>query len=302
MSYTAEFGGGLSGTLYIEDQRVVGVSNLVNNAPGIGGTLADSRNTQQYPDFGANILLNQAWGYVGASVAGHNASGGYFGTRTTSGHPGEKLGWAFEVGGEIKLPWLGNAKDRFGIDFAYGEGYYKNSGGNNLGGPALYGSGNSVALGYASDGVYIPGSDVQLTTAWALNTGIEHYWADNLRTSLYYIRAGVSYNDTVKSGRWFCTSNTVGIASAIGNAAGSTANCNPDWGFFQIGSRTVWQPVANLNIGLDVFYTGIETAFAGTASIGTSGARPAGAYNVRDLGIVTAVFRVQKNLVAGGGD
>lgn len=294
LSYTAEFGGGLSATAWIEEQRVTATANL-----GAAGTLAigsdptASKTTEQYPDFGLNILLEQAWGYVGASAVAHNASGGYYGSTTTTGHPDERLGWAAEVGGEVKLPWLGHPKDRFGIDFAYGEGAFGYSGGNNLASPGFYGSGNQVAIGFASDGVYVPGGQVQLTTAWNFNTGIEHYWQDNLRTSLYFVYARIEYNDVVKANRFFCN----GGGSVNGIVA---ANCDPDWSFFQIGSRTNWSPVPNLNIGLDVFYTGIQTGFKGLATLPARGARPAGVYDVSDQGSVSTTLRIQKNLVAGG--
>ena len=40
-------------------------------------------------NFGVNLTLRQAWGEVGVSAIGHNASGGYYGPAflTTSGHP-----------------------------------------------------------------------------------------------------------------------------------------------------------------------------------------------------------------------
>jgi hypothetical protein len=298
LSYTAEFGGGFSATAWIEEQREATTVNFsAAGATGIGAAIADaSAGTEQYPDFGLNIMLQQAWGYVGASVVAHNASGGYYSTRTTSGHPDERLGWAAEVGAEIKLPWLGNPRDRFGIDFAYGEGASKYSAGNNFVNAGLYGSGNQVAFGYFTDGAYINGGSVQLTTSWNFNTAIEHYWANNLRTSVYYVMGSVEYNDVVKNSGWFC-----GGGGAVANTAfNNSTNCNPNFSIWQVGSRTNWSPVPNLNIGLDIFYTGVNTAFKGTASLGANGARPAGIYTVSDQGQVSGTLRIQKNLVAGG--
>jgi hypothetical protein len=283
--YTAQFGGGLEGNVWIEEQRRNPVTNFaVAGIPAIGGTPADSKATEQYPDFGLNLTLRQAWGEVGVSAIGHNASGGYYGTTTTTGHPDSKLGWATAIGGKFNLPWLGSPKDYFGIEFGYGEGATKYSAGNGLGNAGLFGSGNQVAFGYVMDGIYVPGGDVQLTTSWNLNMAVQHWWLPNVHTSLYYAIANVMYNDQVKSAGLFC-----------GGRGYIVANCDPDWSGWEVGSRTQWEPVPNLELGLDVFYTHVNTAFSGTANLLTAvGARPGGIYAVNDQGIVSTTFRVRK--------
>jgi hypothetical protein len=285
--YTAQFGGGLEGNVWIEEQRRDPVTLLDpiagTGVPAIGGK-ADSKSTEQYPDFGLNLTLQQAWGHIGASIVGHNASGGYYGGTTVTGHPSSTLGWAAEVGGKFKLPWLGSRKDYFGIAFGYGHGATKYSGGNNLPNAVLFGSGNQLGLGYAMDGIYVPGGDVELTTSWNINTAVEHWWRPNLHTSLYYAMSNMSYSDAVKNTSLFCTAN----------AQFAPTNCDPDWSGWEVGSRTQWEPVPNLELGLDVFYTHLDTAFSGTAALGKNGARPAGIYDVSDQGIVSTTFRVRK--------
>jgi len=292
--YTAQFGGGLEGNVWIEEQRRNPVGEFTGagftGVPAIGGKFTDTKTTEQYPDFGLNLTLRQAWGELGASVIGHNASAGYYGATTTTGHPDEKLGWAAEVGGKIKLPWLGSPQDYFGIAVGYGEGATKYSGGNNLANANLFGSGNQLAFGYVPDGLYVPGGGVQLTTAWNINTAVEHWWLPNLHTSLYYAMSNVSYNSAVKNSFWFCG----GVAGGS-NGRFIASNCDPDWSAWEVGSRTQWEPVPNLELGLDVFYTHVNTAFAGTANIlAATGARPAGIYDVNDQGIVSTTFRVRK--------
>ena len=59
-----------------------------------------------------------------------------------------------------------------------------------------------------------------------------------------------------------------------------------DWSMWQIGSRTVWTPVANLDLSVDVLYTKVNTGFAGSnATVGT----------VDDNDIFAAIFRAQRN-------
>ena len=47
---------------------------------------------------------------------------------------------------------------------------------------------------------------------------------------------------------------------AVGSDCRST-NCNPDWSTVSLASRTMWNPVANLDVGLEVAYTKVNTAY-----------------------------------------
>ena len=80
-------------------------------------------------------------------------------------------------------------------------------------------------------------------------------------------------------------------------------NCNPDFSFYQVGSRTQWNPVPQLDIGLDIVYTKLNTAFKGPANFAANGSRPActnaapgnGGCSVEDQGVLSAMFRWQRN-------
>jgi hypothetical protein len=61
--------------------------------------------------------------------------------------------------------------------------------------------------------------------------------------------------------------------------AGSSAN----WSYWQVGSRTVWTPVTNLDLSVEVMYNKLNTAFAtGTAVYA-------------DKSWYSGIFRVQRN-------
>lgn len=63
------------------------------------------------------------------------------------------------------------------------------------------------------------------------------------------------------------------------------SNCNPDYNFWYVGARTQWNPVKDFALGVDVNYTKIETAFAGTANLASGiGASPTGSYSIKDQG------------------
>ena len=40
-------------------------------------------------------------------------------------------------------------------------------------------------------------------------------------------------------------------------------SCNPDYGIYEIGTRTQWNPVPLLDIGFELLYTGPITAYKG---------------------------------------
>ena len=76
----------------------------------------------------------------------------------------------------------------------------------------------------------------------------------------------------------------------------SGQRCDPGFALWHVGSHTDWYPVRGFRLAVDVLYTGIDTAMAGFANIGTTrGNRPTGIYEVKDLGITSVMFRAQRN-------
>jgi hypothetical protein len=104
----------------------------------------------------------------------------------------------------------------------------------------------------------------------------------NLRTSLYggYVnyRADSSAVDTL-----VCKPNGFGTGCA-------------DWAAWQIGSRTLWNPVRSLDVGVDVQYTALsKTAFdGGTVTFTPTGAAP-NTFRVGTTGVISALLRIQAN-------
>ncbi len=73
------------------------------------------------------------------------------------------------------------------------------------------------------------------------------------------------------------TANTVVNGGGIGDA---------DSAFWQIGSRTVWTPVRNLDISVDIMYNNVDTA---TAQGGVD------RLTASDVGWLQGMFRLQRN-------
>jgi hypothetical protein len=80
-------------------------------------------------------------------------------------------------------------------------------------------------------------------------------------------------------------------------AAGGAGNsCNPDFSFYEIGTRTQWSPSPRLDIGLQLLWTHLNTAYKGAATYSANGARPAVGL-IDDQDIVSAIFRAQYNIL-----
>ncbi len=197
---------------------------------------------------------------------------------------------------DIKAPFAGPG-DHFGGYFNYGVGAAAYSGGSNLNSPGLFGGGNTVALGVITDGVFVNGGQLELTTAWTAGAGWEHFWLPNFSTAVYGTYTQVTYNDTVVNSRMFC--GTSGGAPAVNQniRVGAGVACDPSFNYWTVGAVTNWYPVAGFRLAVDVQYTRIETAFEGqTVTLSkTTGLRPTGTYTAKDQGILAVVFRAQRS-------
>jgi hypothetical protein len=318
-AYTANFGNGITGTLSVEDPNAHNKAGTYDAARASwtinGGASNDNAFNQQggvafnngwrFPDVIANLRVDQAWGFAGVSVALHDASGAYWleGNNVNNGHPVDKLGWAVAVGGMLNLP----GGDQAGANFVYAKG----ASGYAMG-PAInhqiYDASTSVGVGWTSDGIFESGLDIELTEAWSINAAYQHIWANpKWRTSVYGGYAAIRYNDAAKRiilshlpGAAGSTPCGVPVGGAvwppIGITAGTGNSCDPDWSFYQIGSRTQWNPVPQLDIGIDVFYTHLNTAFKGPAvgGYGPNAPRPT-VFLLDDQNVWSAIFRWQRN-------
>ena len=229
-----------------------------------------------------------------------NPCGGNAGTNNATGcaYPGDKYGWAVGGGLTLNMPW--DKKDTLSGVIAYSEGLigYVGSGWSSnwlgkSGGMAVGPHTNAV---FAQPNTLIAGYDgsLQLTSAWGGTVAFEHYWTPTLRTSWVFGYMDVSYNDTAKL--LIAANSCAALGGAITQvAAGRNNTCNPDYSAWRLASRTMWNPVANLDVGLEVAYTKINTAFAGTGVVAGSGGFASGTYAITDQDVWTATMRVQRN-------
>ena len=235
MSAAAVGGGIISQTA----AGALGFPTSVNGAP-----LGKAGN--KYPDIVANLRVDQAWG--GAQVMGaiHDASGGYYDT-AFAGHPANAVGYALGAGARVNLPMLG-AGDYIQAQFNWTKGANKYA---SAAVANAMTSGTTSGSGTYADGIYqVNGTDtVHLTTAWSTGASYEHNWNAKWKTSAYggYSKVELDQAST-------CT------------VALTATGCSGNWSTWQIGTRTAWAPVSNLEIGIDVMYDKLNARNTGTVA------------------------------------
>ena len=336
LAYTATFGNGFTATLAIEDatkrRNAIWDANtdalVIGSLPGpttylAGGTVSGAGAAPvgdyaavQVPDIVGSLRVDQAWGSAQVAGALHQLRAGYYGNATTGangyngGYPGDKWGYAAMAGIVINLPWAKG--DQFWVEGVYTVGAGSYTGINNASGQynvfQRFNGGN-VAAAWGLDALFGPtGSSMEMTTYWTIGAGIQHYWTPALRSSVFGAYTGVSFDGAATT--TFCSSpNSPLRAGPAGNgayAAGATPSfaggallgCSPNFNLWAVGSRTIWNPVPNLDIGLEVVYAKLETNYDPNLirlNFAGSGGRIAGLYAPSSEEVWSAVFRVQRN-------
>lgn len=261
-AYTAKFGNGLSATISLEDptvRRTALNSNGYEVGPGI-------------PDVVGNLRIDQPWGSAQIMAALHEIKSQYYGTNApANGHPGDEFGFAVGAGLTVNLPMIGKG-DSFSTQITYAEGAidYVGSGLASF----VITQGSTSGVGLVTDAVYGTATvnpSLQLTTGWSAVAGFQHVWNSQWKTTLYGTYGEIDYNTTAEA--------------ILGSAPGTSH----DFSFWQAGSRTVWTPVQNLDLSVDVMYNSLQTA---SSTAGT--AIPAG-NTLSDQDWWQAIFRVQRN-------
>jgi hypothetical protein len=334
IAYTAQFAGGFSATISFEDQQqargglydastplVIGAIPGQPAAPG-APTQGDFRG-EQFPDVIGALRVDQPWGAAQIAVAVHDVSGLYQGANTLlNPSAGSATGFAVAGGVKFNLPW--SQGDSLWIQGTWARGasnylgyvpyvHFLGQYAMYSGGPANAGSGaaacagscGSVGLAWGIDGVFLGASGVQLTEGWDINVAAEHYWTPALRTSLFghytvlNFPGNSGFTNGVANGAAsgakgaFCNGASVGAIPGTAGVAGTV--CDPGFNTFQIGVRTIWSPVRDLDIGVELLYTRLDQNMVGNWVLPASGSRPAGSYVAGDQDTFGGELRFQRN-------
>jgi hypothetical protein len=176
----------------------------------------------------------------------------------------------------------------------------------------------SVGFGFMTDATFAnPGAllgydgSVQKTKVWGVNAAWDHLWTPNLKTSVYGAFIHTEYNATAQAliATAVCSALPVGVVTGVpvpvatGTAAGAVSrisgNCDPDFSFWQVGSRTQWNITPSFYVGFDVAYSRLETAFAGSTlfTAATGLPRNTGTYSIEGQDTVSVTARAHWDIL-----
>jgi len=313
LTYTAQFGNGVSAAISLQDPTAyyqAGVLNLGGpvglGGPGVGlGGLtgASDYGGTRAPDIIGTVTVDQAWGTFKFSAAAHDNHVAYYGATELSGHPDDKWGYAVQAGLTIKNIPTGpgdtinvsgvytNAATRFNIQDLAGGTY---------GAPTIY-SGTTTPLAYqkltagvAPDTVFGAGSSQQAISTWGMRGAFNHNWDPYWSSSLYGAYAAVMYSGGAKT--LVCATPGIGLLG-IGAAGAGVTNCDPNYNIAQLGFITRWTPVKNLTFSGDVTWSNIDQKFAGLLVTGGNATigKPATTYVLGNANTWTFLARAQRN-------
>lgn len=304
VTYTADFGQGITASFSAQDQVALDQSNLWNvsgaTSTGLatGAYGANDFGGSRMPDLIAMVRVDQAWGLFQASVAAHENHAGYYGATEVTGHPSDKWGWAGQLALSIKNLPTGPG-DTINLTGVYTKGASRYNFEDYLSttyamyrGTGLAGAYQSVGLAGLSDAVFVTGSGQELTTTYGFNAGYTHNWDPRWATSLYGAWAAVRHTDTAKS--YICGAFVAGLALSSG-----VAGCNPDFNYAVVGTMTTWTPIKNLTFTADLSYMMLDQKYASgstvTLPLQSSIAKPAATYELKDQSSLALMLRVQRN-------
>jgi hypothetical protein len=316
LAYTAQFAGGFSATISVEDPRHhrAGIINAnraiaVGAFPGPGQGLLGQGDYKAsvWPDIVANLRVDQPWGAAQIAGAVRDTSGSYYGVNPPGGaHTGvsaglDHVGWAVSGGVRFNLPFAQG--DQLWIQGTYAKGATNYLGFN----PFVHGGnlafskydGNafgSVAATWAPDAVYSTqnGGQMALVEGWSVLAAFIHYWTPSVRTAVFghYTHLDFGNRNSANTAANILCNNL----QAAGGAGQNLQVCNPNWSIWQVGQRTTWSPVRNLDIGVEVLYTKIEQNNVGTWTAGGGNTYlPVGQYRAADQDHFSGTLRIQRN-------
>ena len=258
LAFTASFGGGILATLSVEDRnaREVGAQfALSNTGAGAAATspfahpLAQVATTgrvfyagQMLPDLVAALRVEQGWGAVQLMGALHHINAwNVNGTETAAALPAtgatlQALGWAVGAGVRLKLDQFAKG-DNFNIQGVVTNGAinYVFNGTNSADGLAVNSSGVGLSTVAFADAAYAPadpsGTGLAKTTAWAVFAGFQHFFTPAVRSTLY--------------GNYVNVDATGGVGLN-------------DFQTWNVGLATLYSPVRDLDLGLDIGYRSLD--------------------------------------------
>jgi hypothetical protein len=248
LAYTANFGGGLTATLGVED-RGVNDMNTIDTAVFPAAAIPGSRAYQgrSYPDLVANLRIAQGWGTAQLMAAARQVSIADFpanvaGVLQPAAFKGSKTGFALGAGVSINLPALG-AGSILMLEGTYAKGMASYSG---FGASARVGFANAIVSDFAYDA-----TSFKLAETFSVLAALRAQWTPALRQHIFAGYSSVSYGSlgnanggVVGGGFGLPTANsTVGLRSFTK---------------FEVGTNLMYAMAPGLQLGVEVLYSNVD--------------------------------------------
>jgi Porin subfamily len=300
------------GTSGIQNDNTIANSSTTANINLVGCAWGDYAQ-QQFPDIVGNLRVDQAWGSAQVSGALHQLRANWYGNNFraddpdyTGVAPADRWGWAVNGGIMFNLPW--NPGDKFWVEATYEQGASSYIGFgylNGTNGPWQRFNGSNLAAAWALDAVFAnnvatPFSGLQLSSAWDVTAALEHYWTPALRTSVW--GSYTAFTPGSGGNLVMCSSPQSPVRTVAGAAptgAAPLAGCDFGFNVWTVGTRTIWNPVRNLDVGVEVMYMQLNTNQDPNLiryAFGGSGTRPGPLlYTPSNEGTWVGMFRLQRN-------
>ena len=281
IAYTYTAAGGFSATISIEDHngRNDGIGQIaVGSGTGLGVGSTVGYGGESIPDIVGQLNVTQAWGQAQLSAAYHQVNTVEAIAFPNNFQSKDDDGFAVQGGVQFKLPMLA-AGDDLWIQGGYQEGaylYQDSAGTANSGFDSLLLGGfqhqdrDAIAIG-------VPGSATGAYTlsksrGFSVLAAINHYFTPNFHDVLFG-----SYEES-----------SYGRAKNIDWAYGGLGDLSE----YRIGNQFLWDPVKNLEIGLEVFYAHIDQTLAHNPGVAAT-ALPVGI--TKDPDAFEARLRVERD-------
>jgi hypothetical protein len=308
LTYTAEFGQGVSASVSAEDTTQQLTTNVMNLAGATAaGMIAGSYGLNDIggtrsPDLLGSVRVDQAWGLAQFSVAAHDNHAAYYGGAGVpvalsglepAGHPADK--WGFAVQGALSIKNIPTGPgDVINLQAVYTDGASRYNFQSLFptalamyGGTGLPGAYQSLGIAGISDTVFTTGSSQETVKTWGMRGGYTHNWNPYWASAIYGAYAQLHYGSLGK---------TVICANAF-TLLGLVGTCNPDFNYAAIGVNTIWTPVKNLAFTADVTFAHLDQKYSGTivAPPAAGVAKPGGVFELKNQNSVSMLIRAQRN-------
>lgn len=244
VAYTADFGGGFSATLALEDASSRRANLWGGFGPPAASTLAYAG--ERMPDIVANLRIVQGWGAAQLSGAVHQTRGAGL-AAAAFGAPGgswdTNYGFAIQGGVAINLPMLAQG-DKFTLTAVYADGAMGYVGWGPQQSNFFTWFNGALGPGLA-DAWYGVDGKLHNETAWQITASLKHYWTPTLRSNFI-----VAYDNF-----------DVPTSAVTGLGGPGFATSASDQRFLTAAVNLIWSPVPNLDLGLEAFnQTGFKNA------------------------------------------